>query len=132
MDRVTIDRIRRKTFPMARRGYSKRAVETFLDQLASWLETGEGDPARAEVLRRELVRVGHRTAAILHEAERAAAQVRAEAEREAALIVERAREEAEMIRRSAGAPPPRRPPTARERTDRRAAMRDSAPRPGAR
>lgn len=142
MDRLTLDRIRRKTFPVARRGYSKRAVHTFLDRLANWLEMGEGDPARAELMRRELARVGHRTAAILHEAERYADRVRADAEREAAAIVRRAREDAERIRGSA--PPPRRAAAPRERPDRsqrsdrpdraerRAPARSSASRPGAR
>lgn len=129
MERLTLDRIRRKTFPVSRRGYSKRAVHSFLDKLANWLETGEGDPARADLMRRELARVGQRTAAILHEAERAAERVRADAERDAALIVRRAREEAERIRESGGAPT-RRPP--RERPDRRAAVRGAASRPGAR
>ncbi|HEX2128947.1 MAG TPA: DivIVA domain-containing protein [Solirubrobacterales bacterium] len=105
MDQLTLDRIRRKTFPIARRGgYSKRAVHTFLDRLANWLETGEGDPARTELMRRELVRVGQRTSAILHEAERAAERVRADAEREAALIIRRAHEDAERIRERVGAP----------------------------
>jgi DivIVA domain-containing protein len=105
MDSLTLDRIRRKTFPLARRGgYSKRAVHTFLDRLANWLETGEGDPARAELMRRELARVGQRTAAILHEAELAADRVRQDAEREAAMILRRAREDAERIRERVGAP----------------------------
>jgi DivIVA domain-containing protein len=131
MDRLTLDRIRRKTFPVARRGYSKRAVHTFLDRLANWLEMGEGDPARAEVMRRELARVGERTAAILHEAEQAADRIRADAEREAAMILRRAREDAERIRGSSPAPP-RRSAATRERPDRRAPARGSASRPGAR
>jgi DivIVA domain-containing protein len=98
MDRLNVDRIRRATFPVARRGYSKRAVHRFLDRLAEWLETGTGDPARADLLRLELARVGRRTAAILLEAHYEAQRLRAEAEREAAQIVRRAREEAELIR----------------------------------
>jgi DivIVA domain-containing protein len=116
MDGLNVDRIRRATFPVARRGYSKRAVHRFLDRLAEWLETGEGDPARAELLRRDLARVGRRTAAVLDEAEDAARRIRADAEREAAAIVRRAREEAELIRgglprreRAPVSPPPERP-----------------------
>jgi DivIVA domain-containing protein len=98
MDRLSVDRIRRATFPVARRGYSKRAVHRFLDRVAEWLETGTGDPARADLLRGDLARVGQRTAAILLEADAEARRVRAEAEREAARIVRRAREEAELVR----------------------------------
>lgn len=98
MDRLSVDRIRRVTFPVARRGYSKRAVDHFLDRLADWLEQGTGDPARADLMRREMARVGQRTAAILEEAERAAESLRKEAERDAALIIRRAREEAATIR----------------------------------
>jgi DivIVA domain-containing protein len=98
MDRLSVDRIRRATFPVARRGYSKRAVHRFLDQVAEWLETGTGDPARADLLRLELARVGRRTAAVLLEAQAEAQRLRAEAEREATQIVRRAREEAELIR----------------------------------
>jgi DivIVA domain-containing protein len=120
MDRLSVDRIRRATFPVARRGYSKRAVDRFLDRVADWLETGTGDPARADLLRRDLARVGRRTAAILLEADTEARRLRTEAEREAARIVRRAREEAAMIRGGSdrpGAPSPRerslRRPTAR-------------------
>jgi DivIVA domain-containing protein len=98
MDRLSVDRIRRATFPVTRRGYSKRAVHRFLDRVAHWLETGTGDPARADLLRLELARVGQRTAAILLEAHAEAQRLRAEAEREAAQIVRRAREEADLIR----------------------------------
>jgi DivIVA domain-containing protein len=112
MDRLNVDRIRRATFPVARRGYSKRAVHRFLDRVADWLESGTGDPARADLLRLELARVGQRTTAILLEAQR----LRAEAEHEAAQIVRRAREDAELIRRGASRPGAQ---SARERPRRR-------------
>jgi DivIVA domain-containing protein len=113
MDRLNVDRIRRVTFPVARRGYSKRAVDRFLDRLADWLEIGTGDPARADLMRREMARVGTRTAAILEEAEVAAQRLREEAERDAALIIRRAREEAAAIRADARTPPSRSVPAAR-------------------
>jgi DivIVA domain-containing protein len=125
MDRLSVDRIRRATFPVARRGYSKRAVDRFLDRVAEWLETGTGDPARADLLRRELARVGQRTAAILLEADAEARRLRTEAEREAARIVRRAHEEAELIRGTdrSGAP------SLRERPLRRPAAPSAAPPP---
>lgn len=119
MDPVTVDRIRRASFPVARRGYSMRAVDRFHDRLSAWLESGQGDPARADLLRRELARVGRRTAVILAEAEEAAERLRAEAQRDAARILRRAREDAARIRevaqeptsgRAAVAKRPERPP----------------------
>jgi DivIVA domain-containing protein len=128
MDRLSVDRIRRATFPVARRGYSKRAVHRFLDRIAEWLETGTGDPARADLLRRDLARVGRRTAAILLEADAEARRLRTEAEREAAQIVRRAREEADLIRGGTDRPGA---PSLRERPLRRPAARSAAspPRP---
>ena len=103
MDPLDVDRIRRVTFPMSRKGYSQRAVHDFLDRLAAWLESGEGDPARADLLRRDLRRIGERTATILAEAEAAAERTRAAAEREAARIIQSARDDAAMIRGGPGA-----------------------------
>jgi DivIVA domain-containing protein len=124
MDRLSVDRVRRATFPLARRGYSTREVHRFLDRVADWLETGGGDPARADLLRHDLARVGRRTAAILLEAEEVARRLRNDAEREAALIVRRAREEAELIRGGA-----RNVPGTGERPLRRPFARDLAPPP---
>jgi len=132
VDRLNVDRIRRVTFSLARRGYSKREVDRFLDRLADWLEIGAGDPARADLMRREMARVGKRTAAILEEAEVAAQRLREEAERDAAAIIRRAREEAAAIRADAqaaparSAAPPRRAPST-SGTSPRAAARKSPP-----
>jgi len=125
MDRLSVDSIRRATFPVARRGYSTRAVHRFLDRVAEWLETGTGDPVRADLLRRDLTRVGRRTAAILLEAEVEARRLRAEAEREAAQIVRRAREEAALIRGGTDRPGAQGVP---ERPHRRPADRGAGPR----
>jgi DivIVA domain-containing protein len=124
MDRLSVDQIRRATFPVARHGYSKRAVHRFLDRVAEWLEAGTGDPARADLLRLDLARVGRRTAAILLEADAEARRLRTEAEREAARIVRRAREEAELIRGGTDRPSA---PSPRERPLRRSAARSAAP-----
>jgi DivIVA domain-containing protein len=75
-----IERIRTATFTLERRGYDKREVEKFLNQIADWLETGGGDQARSDVVRRELERVGQRTAGILATAEDAAEEIRADAD----------------------------------------------------
>jgi DivIVA domain-containing protein len=125
MDRLSVDAIRRATFPVARRGYSTRAVHRFLDRVAEWLETGTGDPVRADLLRRDLARVGRRTAAVLIEADLEARRLRAEAEREAAQIVRRAREEAALIRGGSDRPGTQ---SVRERPLRDPADRGAGPR----
>ncbi len=84
MDRDSIDRIRSATFPIARRGYEKREVDRFLTRLGDWLETGGGDQARTELVRRELERVGEKTAKILTDSHEVGEQLRAEADRYAA------------------------------------------------
>jgi DivIVA domain-containing protein len=90
VDRDSIDRIRSATFPVGRRGYEKREVDRFLNKLADWLETGGGNQTRAELLRRDLERVGQQTGKILTDAHDVAEQVKAEAEREARGIVDEA------------------------------------------
>src|SRR5215211_6846243 len=98
MDRDSMDRIRSATFPIGRRGYEKREVDRFLNRIADWLEAGGGDQARAELVRRDLERVGEQTAKILTDANEAGERLRAEAEHEAAELTERARAEAERTR----------------------------------
>jgi DivIVA domain-containing protein len=88
VDRDSIDRIRSATFPVGRRGYEKREVDRFLNKLADWLETGGGNQTRAELLRRDLERVGQQTGKILTDAHDVAEQVKAEAEREARGILD--------------------------------------------
>jgi DivIVA domain-containing protein len=90
MEQSSIERIRTATFPVERRGYDKREVEHFLSRLADWLETGGGDQAREEIVRRELERVGHHTAGLLASAQDGAEEIRAEAEERAAGTRERA------------------------------------------
>lgn len=98
MDQDSIDRIRGATFTVSRRGYEKREVERFLGKIADWLEHGGGDESRADLVRRELERVGEKTARILTAAEDAAAELRAEAQQEAEHAIGEARSEAESIR----------------------------------
>jgi DivIVA domain-containing protein len=97
----SIERIRTATFTLTRRGYDKREVERFLSQIADWLETGGGDEARTDVVKRELERVGQRTASILSSAEDSAEQIRTEAEEKAAQLTERVRAESARVRKGA-------------------------------
>ena len=98
MDKDAIERIRTATFPMARRGYEKRDVERFLDQVADWLETGGGDDTRAESVRGELERVGQHITKILTEAHAAAEELKDEAKREVGRIRSDADAYAERVR----------------------------------
>jgi DivIVA domain-containing protein len=97
VDRDSIDRIRSATFPIGRRGYEKREVDRFLNRLADWLETGGGDQSRAELLRRDLERIGQQTGRILTDAHDVAEQLRSEAEREAHRVIEEAQEHAAHV-----------------------------------
>ncbi len=101
MQQDSIERIRSATFAIARKGYDKREVERFLQKLADWLEAGGGDQARSDLVKRELERVGERTAGILSQAEDSAEQLRAEAETEASSTLNRAREQSASTRKSA-------------------------------
>lgn len=102
MDQQTgIERIRTATFTLARRGYEKREVEQFLNQIADWLETGGGDEARSAIVKRELERVGKRTASILASAEDSAEQIRAEADEVAAEATQKAKSAAAQTRKAA-------------------------------
>lgn len=97
----SIDRIRSATFGISRKGYDKREVERFLNQLADWLETGGGDETRANTLRRELEKVGERTSGILSAAHEAAEEMHGEAERAAKQIKQKVQEEIELTRTEA-------------------------------
>jgi DivIVA domain-containing protein len=90
----SIERIRSATFSISRKGYDKREVERFLNKLADWLEAGGGDQARSDLVKRELERVGAKTARILSEAEDSAELIRTEAEQEVTATLNRAREQA--------------------------------------
>jgi DivIVA domain-containing protein len=93
----SIERIRAAEFPLVRKGYDPGQVEAFLAKVADWLETGGTDQARAEVVKREIERVGERTASILASAEDTAQQLRGDAEREVAAMLDRAQSESTRV-----------------------------------
>ena len=103
MEENRIDRIRSASFPLVRKGYDPAQVEAFLGRLADWLEQGGGDEARAEVIRREIDRIGERTASILAGAEDTAQGLRADAEREVASMIDAAAAESSKARSDADA-----------------------------
>jgi DivIVA domain-containing protein len=76
----SIERIRKATFSLSVRGYDRSEVDTYLAELANWLETGGGGGAAAvEAVRTELERIGEQTAQILIEAHQAGEGIRADA-----------------------------------------------------
>jgi DivIVA domain-containing protein len=101
LEQDSLERIRSATFTISRKGYDKREVERFLTKLADWLEAGGGDQARGDLVKRELERVGEKTARILSEAEVSAEEIRTEAQQEASDTVDRAREQAAGTKQSA-------------------------------
>ncbi len=79
-EKIQPDDLRRATFPQARKGYDREAVHSLLDRVAELVERGAGAVAEsAPGVKRELEKVGERTASILTAAEDAATKVRAEA-----------------------------------------------------
>jgi DivIVA domain-containing protein len=93
----SIERIREAKFPLVRKGYDPDQVEDFLAKVADWLETGGTDQARSEVVKREIERVGERTASILASAEDTAQKLRGDAEREVAEMLDRAGSESKRV-----------------------------------
>jgi DivIVA domain-containing protein len=96
-----IERIRAAKFPLVRKGYDPNQVDVFLAEVVDWLETGGADQARAEIVKREIERVGERTASILASAEDTAQQLRGDAEVEIAAMLEGAESESKRIRTEA-------------------------------
>lgn len=94
----TAEELRNATFPPALKGYDREAVHALLDRVADTLELGAAgyEPGEPD-LKRELERVGERTAGILTAAEEAAATIRSEAREYAAATHEAADEEARQV-----------------------------------
>jgi DivIVA domain-containing protein len=101
VDQDSVERIRSATFNMARRGYDRREVDTFLQKLADWLEGGGEEQAQSEMMQRELERIGRRTAKVLTVAGEAADALKADAEVEAREALDEARIAANAARTDA-------------------------------
>jgi len=96
-----IERIRAAKFALVRKGYDPEQVDAFLAGVVDWLETGGADQARAEIVKREIERVGERTASILASAEDTAQELRGDAEREIAAMLDRVESEGGRVRTEA-------------------------------
>jgi DivIVA domain-containing protein len=98
MEQDYIDRIRRASFTLTRRGYDRREVDEFLQKMADWLEAGGDDETQSEALQAELARIGEQTAQVLRAAGEAAAAIKADAVEEARELIDDARIRANAAR----------------------------------
>jgi DivIVA domain-containing protein len=98
VEKDSVDRIRSATFNSSRRGYDPGEVDSYLHDLADWLEGGGAEIEPSDAVRRELDSVGRHTAGLLSAAGEAAGSIRSEAEADAAETIESARIEANAAR----------------------------------
>jgi DivIVA domain-containing protein len=102
--RSAADRIREVTFPVvAMRGYDRRAVDEFVDQMIELVTELEGRQSREAVVQRALDEVGEETAGILQRAHETADEIAARSRAQAEGRLQRAEREADIMRREADA-----------------------------
>jgi DivIVA domain-containing protein len=98
------DRIREVTFPVvAMRGYDRRAVDEFVEQMVELVSELEGRQSREAVVQRALDEVGEETAGILQRAHETADEIAARSRAQAEGRLQRAEREADLMRRDADA-----------------------------
>jgi DivIVA domain-containing protein len=96
-----IERLRAPGFTPSRRGYDKREVDKFLEQLVDWLETDAANDIGHVAVTRKLELVGKSTAHILLTAEQEAQELRKLAETEIAELREAADADVHEVRAQA-------------------------------
>ena len=101
MDWQNIERLRAPGFTLTRRGYDKREVDKFLEQLVDWLETDAANDIGHLAVTRKLELVGKSTEHILLTAEREAQELTKLAETEIAELREAADAEVHEVRAQA-------------------------------
>jgi len=101
MDWTHFERLRVTGFTMARRGYDKREVDRFLEDLAQWLETDAPAELGDQAVQRKLELVGQSTAHILLTTEKEAQELRRRTEQEVADLRAEAEAAAADTRRQA-------------------------------
>jgi DivIVA domain-containing protein len=98
------ERIREVTFPVvAMRGYDRRAVDEFVEQMIELVGELEGRQSREAVVQRALDEVGEETAGILQRAHETADEIAARSRAQAEGRLQRAEREADIMRRDADA-----------------------------
>lgn len=76
MDWTHFEQLRVSGFTMTRRGYDKREVDRFLDELADWMETDAANELGDQAVQRKLELVGKSTAHILLTTEKESQELR--------------------------------------------------------
>jgi DivIVA domain-containing protein len=93
--------LRDATFPTAVRGYERRAVDDFLDELRDLVADLEAHQTREGVVQKALDELGEETAGILQRAHETADEIAARSRAQADGRLQRAEREAEIVKREA-------------------------------
>jgi DivIVA domain-containing protein len=95
------EQLRDVSFPLAVRGYDRRAVDDFVDEVRALVADLEAHQTREGVVQKTLDELGEETAGILQRAHETADEIAARSRAQADGRVQRAEREAEIIRREA-------------------------------
>jgi DivIVA domain-containing protein len=93
--------LREASFPLAVRGYDRRAVDEFLDELRTLVDDLEAHQTREGVVQKALDELGEETAGILQRAHETADEIAARSRAQADGRLQRAEREAEIVKREA-------------------------------
>jgi DivIVA domain-containing protein len=93
--------LRDASFPLAVRGYDRRAVDEFLDELRTLVADLEAHQTREGVVQKALDELGEETAGILQRAHETADEIAARSRAQADGRLQRAEREAEIVKRDA-------------------------------
>jgi DivIVA domain-containing protein len=97
------ERLRDVSFPTAVRGYDRRAVEEFVEELREVVADLEARQTREGVVQKALDELGEETASILQRAHETADEIAARSRAQADGRLQRAEREAEIVKREADA-----------------------------
>jgi DivIVA domain-containing protein len=103
VDWQDIGRLRSPGFTIARRGYEKREVDKFLEQLVDWLETDAAEDIGQVAVTRKLELVGKSTAHILLTTEQESQELRRQTQEDCAELRAATEAEAQEVREAADA-----------------------------
>jgi DivIVA domain-containing protein len=99
--RSAAESIRERSFPVAVRGYDRRAVDEFMEEILELVTELEARQSREAVVQRALDEVGEETAGILQRAHETADEIAARSRAQAEGRIQRAEREADIVRRQA-------------------------------
>ena len=99
--RTPAERLRTASFPLAVRGYDRRAVDEFLEELHALVSDLESRQTREGVVQKALDELGEETAGILQRAHATADEITARSRAQADGRLQRAEREAEIVRHEA-------------------------------